>query len=73
MEKDSGLIIALGGKPKGKPDGGDEPAMKGSSAKKALWKAIKADDFEAFGEAFDLCMDERDDSYSGDEPEDDEA
>jgi hypothetical protein len=66
MEKESGLLIALGGKPKGKPDESDKGGMTGSSAKKALWKAIKGDDFSAFSEAFDLVCDERDDSYGSD-------
>jgi hypothetical protein len=64
-EKSSGLVIALGGKPKGKPEESGK-SMTGSSAKKALWKALKGDDFEAFSEAFDLVCDERDDSYGSD-------
>lgn len=67
-EKSSGLIIALGGKPKGESPMGGEKTMSGSSAKKALWKAFKSDDYEAFCDAIDLVMDERDDSMS-DEPE----
>lgn len=63
-------MIALGGKPKGESSDGDMKA--GSMAKKALWKAIKGDDYEAFCDALDLVQDERDDSYSGEESEDDE-
>jgi hypothetical protein len=69
--KGSALMIALGGKPKGESS---ESGMKssGSTAKKALWKAFKGDDYEAFCEALDLVMDERDDSYPAEESESDE-
>lgn len=69
--KSSGLLIALGGKPKGEP--AESKSMSGSSAKKALWKAIKGDDYEAFCDAIDLVADERDDSYPDEESEDETA
>ncbi len=70
-DKGSALMIALGGKPKGESDEG-APMKGSSSAKKALWKAIKGDDYEAFCDAIDLVADERDDSYPDEESEGDE-
>lgn len=61
------LVAAMPKKDKGM--GGDDGAVMDEkmSAKKALWKAIKADDFEGFSEALDLCNE----SYR--EPDGDEA
>lgn len=71
MGKGSALMIALGGKPKGEPEEGESMGSS-SSAKKALWKAFKSDDYEAFCDALDLVMDERDDSYTDEKSDDSE-
>lgn len=65
--KGPGLLIALG-PPK---DGEGESSAK-DDACKAMWDALKEDDYDAFKDALGLYLDERDDESLGGEPEGDD-
>lgn len=58
MGKGIGLLIGVSPKSKGMGESDDEMGA-GSSACKAMFKAIKADDYASFKDALDLYLDER--------------